>query len=55
MNAAILLSRINMYLRDDESLTLEDVCASLGLDRDEVQKTLSAAGYTYDEEHRKFY
>lgn len=50
---AILLSLLNMRLRDtDESL--EDVCATLGAERDDVVARLAAAGFDYDEVSRRF-
>lgn len=55
MDANILFSRINMELRDDESLSLEDVCASHDWDVEQVLRTMAAAGFEYSEQYRKFW
>ncbi|MCD8239775.1 MAG: DUF4250 domain-containing protein [Clostridiales bacterium] len=49
----ILLSYINTKLRDEYS-SLDDLCASLGENRDEIKKSLSAAGFVYDSSLNKF-
>ena len=43
----ILLSYLNMKLRDEYS-TLDDLCSSLGADRQELEEKLTAAGFAYD-------
>lgn len=55
MDAVILLSRINMELRDNPSLSLEDVCANHDWDMRDVMVTLNTAGYEYSEQYRKFW
>lgn len=49
----ILLSYVNTKLRDDFS-SLDDMCKSLGTDRQELENTLSAVGYVYDKEKNCF-
>lgn len=49
----ILLSTVNMKLRD-EYADLDDLCAALDADREEVEETLSAAGFQYDPEQNQF-
>lgn len=55
MDANILMSRINMELRDDKSLTLEEICANHDWDIAEILSLMSSAGYEYSEEYRKFW
>lgn len=43
----MLYSVVNMKLRD-EYPSLDELCASLGVDRAELEKTLSDAGFRYD-------
>lgn len=43
----MLYSLVNMKLRDDYQ-TLDDLCASLGIDENELKKTLATAGFEYD-------
>lgn len=40
------MSFINMKLRDEYG-SLDDLCASLNLNRDELVKTLASAGFDY--------
>ena len=49
----ILLSYVNQKLRD-EYADLDAFCEDRELDRDEVEKTLAAAGFAYDEQRRQF-
>lgn len=42
----MLLSVVNTALRDEYS-TLDDLCGSLGIGRDELEATLAAAGFEY--------
>lgn len=49
----ILLSYINTRLRDDYP-TLDALCEDLNLSRPELEETLRAAGFAYDEAHRRF-
>ena len=49
----ILLSYLNTKLRDDYS-TLEELCRSLDLDRDELEQRLAALDYRYAPELNRF-
>ena len=44
----ILVSYINMKLRDG-CISLQEFCDENGLDREELEKKLSAAGFEFDE------
>lgn len=43
----ILLSSVNMKLRDSYD-SLDELCASLDIDRKELEEKLGAIGYTYN-------
>lgn len=43
----MLMSMLNMKLRDGDFESLEDLCLSLGLDEGELKKKLSEAGFEY--------
>ncbi len=49
----MLLSYINTQLRDEYE-SLDELCASLGVDKDEICKKLATTNYNYDEELNKF-
>lgn len=49
----ILLSWVNTRLRD-EYASLDALCRDLDTDRAELEKTLAAVGYTYDETQNRF-
>lgn len=49
----ILLSFVNTRLRD-EYPSLDELCASLGANRAELEDELAAIGYTYDAGHNQF-
>lgn len=49
----ILLSMINMKLRDGGG-DLDDLCADLDVDRQELEKRLENAGFRYEPELRQF-
>lgn len=49
----ILLSYINTQLRDFYP-TIEELCSVLGLEREELDKKLSQAGYEYDRERNQY-
>lgn len=53
-NPAILVSSINMLLRDDEFDTLEQLCYYFNRDIEELCTTLRAEGYEYNEDQRQF-
>ncbi len=52
-DAVMLLSVVNMKLRDSYS-TLDLLCDDLNESRENIEKTLSAIGYTYDESVNQF-
>ena len=49
----ILMSFVNTKLRD-EYPDLDELCASLGEDRAELENKLAAIGYTYDPQQNQF-
>ena len=49
----IALSFVNMKLRDEYD-SLDELCASLGQDRAELENKLAAIGYTYDPGQNQF-
>ena len=51
---AMLVSAINMLLRDDEFDTLEALCDNFERNVEEVEAKLLAEGYKYIEEQRQF-
>ncbi|MEE0520137.1 MAG: DUF4250 domain-containing protein [Bacteroidaceae bacterium] len=50
----MLLSSINMLLRDREYDSLEDLCGRFDRDINEVKTTLLQVGYEYDEKLKQF-
>ncbi len=51
---AILVSSINMYLRDDEYDSLESLCNAFNRDPEELKAYLAKNGYTYSTSQRQF-
>lgn len=51
---AILVSSINMLLRDEEFDTLESLCYSFNREPEEIKQYLSDYGYVYSLSHRQF-
>lgn len=51
---AMLFSFINMKLRD-EYPSLDELCASLDIDRKLLEEKLNAAGWEYNHEANKFW
>ena len=51
---AMLLSFVNMKLRDQYP-SLDAMCDDMDLDKSFIVDTLSAAGFEYSEENRKFW
>ncbi len=43
----MLLSVINMKLRDEGYSSLDDLCRALDIDRDKIEEKLNAAGFEY--------
>ncbi len=52
-DAAMLLSMINMKLRDCYE-SLDELCEEEDIDKEELLRLLSQAGYSYDPEHNCF-
>lgn len=52
-DTAILLSYINTQLRDNYS-SLDELCKSLLISREELEKKLSDIGYVYDTTQNRF-
>ncbi len=50
----MLLSFVNMKLRDGDYESLSDLCASLGIDESELKSRLAAAGFEYLPSARQF-
>lgn len=50
----ILVSSINMLLRDYEFDTLESLCAAFDREPEELKAYLHASGFDYDEQQRRF-
>ncbi|MBF1056179.1 MAG: DUF4250 domain-containing protein [Prevotellaceae bacterium] len=51
---AILVSSINMYLRDGEYDSLESLCYAFNREPEELKKYLAENGYTYSESQHQF-
>jgi hypothetical protein len=52
-DTTMLVSSINMLLRDNEFDSLEDLCAYFERDVEEVKEELQVCGYVYDEEQKQ--
>lgn len=50
---AILVSSVNMLLRDNEYDSFEEICHCFGREPQEVLKFLEANGYTYCESQKQ--
>lgn len=50
---AILVSSINMLLRDGEYDSLDSLCAAFSRDKDEILHLLDDNGYVYSAEQRQ--
>lgn len=50
----MLMSYLNMKLRDGAYDSLEDLCLSLGIDKEETVRRLAAAGFDYIPSVRQF-
>ena len=53
-NPDMLVSSINMLLRDDEFDTLESLCCNFDRDVDELKAYLKENGFVYSEEQKQF-
>lgn len=50
----ILVSMINMKLRDENYDSLSDMCLSMGIDESELKSRLMESGFSYMPEIRQF-
>ncbi len=50
----ILISSINMLLRDEEFDSLQTLCYAFNRDPQDIINRLSAHGYVYSQEQRQF-
>lgn len=53
MDPFILLSAVNMQLRDEYS-SLDELCATNDLDKNELTEKLKVAGFEYNSEQNQF-
>lgn len=51
---AILVSSVNMLLRDEEFDSLSQLCAAFGEDAATIERYLLAHGFRYDKKQRQF-
>ena len=51
---AILVSSVNMLLRDEEFDTLESLCYSFGTEPKEIKNYLFGHGFEYSEKQKQF-
>ena len=51
---AILVSSVNMLLRDEEFDTLEELCYAFDREAEEIKAHLSANGFVYSERQKQF-
>ena len=51
---AILVSSVNMLLRDEEFDTLESLCYAFGRDSEEIQEYLMGYGFVWSEQQKQF-
>ena len=50
----MLVSAVNMLLRDEEFDSLESLCCYFDRDSEEIKKDLQKEGFVYDEEQKQF-
>jgi len=53
-NPAILVSSINMLLRDEEFESLESLCDNFNTDAEHIKAYLLEAGYVFNDEQEQF-
>lgn len=53
-NPYMLVSAVNMLLRDGEFESLEELCAYYDREAEEVKQALMAHGFEYDERQKQF-
>lgn len=54
-DVAMLLSVVNMKLRDEYPDGLESLCEDMGIDRRELESKLAAGGFEYSRENNRFW
>ena len=52
-DTGMLVSSVNMLLRDGEYDSLEEICNVFGRDMEEILKQLNDAGYVYSYDQRQ--
>ncbi len=52
---AMLMSMVNMKLRDDYPAGLDSMCDDMGISRKVLEEALADAGFEYSPEHNKFW
>lgn len=52
---AILLSFINMKLRDQYPAGLDSLCDDMGIDKNDLVKRLADAGFEYSADNNRFW
>lgn len=50
----MLVSAVNMLLRDEEFDSLESLCCYFDRDSEEIKKDLQEQGFVYDEKQKQF-
>lgn len=50
----MLMSMLNMKLRDGDYSDLQDLCQSLSINKDEIEKKLKSAGFEYNDSLKQF-
>ena len=53
-DTGMLVSSVNMLLRDGEYDSLEEICNVFSRDMEEILKQLNDAGYVYSYDHAKY-
>lgn len=53
-NPHMLVSAVNMLLRDEEFADLEELCASFDREPEELKAFLRQSGYEYNVEQKQF-
>lgn len=51
---AILVSSVNMLLRDEEYDSLEQLCYAFGREEKEIKEYLAGYGYVYSQSQKQF-
>lgn len=54
-DTAMLVSAINFLLRDEEFDDLQQICYHFNVNQEELESRLTAEGYRYSEEHKRFW